>query len=280
MNQNTRHNQSSSLKIVNPDAAGIDIGATSHFVAVPKGRDKDTVKEFECFTPDIQNMICWLKKCSVKTVVMESTGSYWIPVFEMLDQAGFEVKLVDAHHIKNVKGRKSDVIDCQWLQQLHTHGLLSAAFRPEDDIVELRSYLRQRSMLIETVARHTQHMQKALIQMNLHLHNVINDITGVTGMAIIRAILKGERNPSKLAAMRDPRCANPVEIIKKSLQGNYREDHLFTLKQAVEAYDFFQARIAECDEEIKKNFSDDAQLHLQLKKNQNENPEKTNILLI
>ena len=183
---------------------------------------------------------------------MESTGSYWVPVFEMLDQAGFEVKLVDAHHIKNVKGRKSDVIDCQWLQQLHTHGLLSAAFRPEDDIVELRSYLRQRTMLIETVAKHTQHMQKAMIQMNLHLHNVINDITGVTGMAIIRAILKGERDPDKLAKMRDPRCTNHLETIKKSLQGNYREDHLFTLKQAVEAYDFFRAKIMECDEEIKK----------------------------
>lgn len=258
MNQNTNHNQSSSLRIVNPNAAGIDIGARSHFVAVPAGRDKDVVKEFECFTSDIQEMINWLKKCSVETVVMESTGSYWIPVFEMLDRAGFEVKLVDAHHIKNVKGRKSDVIDCQWLQQLHTHGLLSAAFRPEDDIVALRSYLRQRSMLIETVARHTQHMQKSLIQMNLHLHNVISDITGVTGMAIIRAILNGERNPDKLAKMRDSRCANPIEVIKKSLQGNYREDHLFTLNQAVESYDFFQSKIAECDEEIKKNFSRNA----------------------
>lgn len=255
MNRNVTYNQSSSLSIINPDAAGIDIGATSHFVAVPEGRDKDTIREFACFTADIQNLIDWLKKCSVKTIVMESTGSYWIPVFEMLDQAGFEVKLVDAHHIKNVKGRKSDVIDCQWLQQLHTYGLLSAAFRPEDNIIELRSYLRQRSMLIETAAQHTQHMQKAMIQMNLHLHNVINDITGVTGMAIIRAILKGERDPDKLAKKRDSRCANSLEVIKKSLQGNYREDHLFTLKQAVEAYDFFQAKIAECDEEIKKNFN-------------------------
>lgn len=279
MDQETKYNQSSSLRIVNPDAAGIDIGAKSHFVAVPEGRDKDTVKEFECFTPDVQSMIRWLKKCLIKTVVMESTGSYWIPVFEMLDQAGFEVKLVDAHHIKNVRGRKSDVIDCQWLQQLHTHGLLSAAFRPEDDIVMLRSYLRQRSMLIETVAKHTQHMQKALIQMNLHLHNVISDITGVTGMAIIRSILNGEKDPDKLAKMRDSRCANPVELIKKSLQGNYREDHLFTLKQAVEAYDFFQFRIAECDEEIKKNFSSDVQ-RLPLRRNQNENPEKMNMPLI
>lgn len=258
MNQNTKHNQSSSLRIVNPDAAGIDIGATSHFVAVPEGRDKDTVREFQCFTSDIQEMIRWLQKCSIKTIVMESTGSYWIPVFEMLDQSGFEVKLVDAHHIKNVRGRKSDVIDCQWLQQLHMHGLLAGAFRPENDIIELRSYLRQRSMLIETVARHTQHMQKSMIQMNLHLHNVISDITGVTGMAIIRAILKGERNPNTLAKMRDPRCTSSVETIKKSLEGNYREEHLFALSQAVEAFDFFQAKIKECDERIKKNFKSDA----------------------
>jgi hypothetical protein len=138
------------------------------------------------------------------------------------------------------------------------HGLLAGAFRPENDIVELRSYLRQRSMLIETVARHTQHMQKSMIQMNLHLHNVISDITGVTGMAIIRAILKGETNPNTLAKMRDPRCTSPVEIIKKSLEGNYREEHLFALSQAVEAFDFFQAKIKECDERIKKNFKSDA----------------------
>ena len=246
-------NQTSSLKIINQNAAGIDIGSASHFVAVPEGRDKDIVKEFGCYTPDIENLIAWLKQCKIKTVVMESTGSYWIPVFEMLEQAGFEVKLVDAHHVKNVRGRKSDVIDCQWLQQLHTHGLLSGAFRPENEIVELRSFLRQRSMLIETAAMHIQHMQKALIQMNLHLNNAISDITGVTGMAIVRAILSGERNPNNLAKLRDRRCLQPEEVIRKSLQGNYRPEHLFALKQAVEAYDFYQQKIAECDEEIKKN---------------------------
>lgn len=246
-------NQASSIKVVNPDAAGIDIGASSHFVAVPEGRDKDIFREFGCFTPDIEQMIAWLKKCKIKTVVMESTGSYWIPVFEMLDQAGFEVKLVDAHHVKNVSGRKSDVIDCQWLQQLHTYGLLSGAFRPDDAIVELRGYLRQRSMLIETASMHILHMQKALIQMNIHLHNVISDITGMTGMAIIRAILAGERNPHDLAKLRDFRCKQPEEVIRKSLQGNYRPEHLFTLKQAVEAYDFYQNKIAECEGEIKKN---------------------------
>jgi len=250
MSQNTP----STLRVINPDAAGIDIGSTSHFVAVPEGRDKAVVREFECYTPDIKKMVEWLKQCSIKTIVMESTGSYWIPVFEMLDQAGFEVKLVDAHHVKNVRGRKSDVIDCQWLQQLHTYGLLSGAFRPENDIIELRSYLRQRSLLIEAAAKHTQHMQKAMIQMNLHLHNAISDITGVTGMTIIRSILKGERDPSRLALMRDPRCASPIDVIQKSLQGNYREEHIFALEQAVKAFDFFQVQIAECDEQIKKNF--------------------------
>jgi len=246
-------NQPHLIQIINPDSAGIDIGASSHFVAVPSGRDTETVQEFGCYTPDIEKMIAWLKKCHIKTIVMESTGSYWIPVFEMLERAKFEVKLVDAHHVKNVRGRKSDVIDCQWLQQLHTHGLLSAAFRPEDEIVELRSYLRQRTVLIEAAATHIHRMQKALIQMNIHLHNAISDLTGVTGMAIVKAILAGERNLDKLAAMRDPRCKQSLDVIKSSLRGNYREDHLFALKQAVEAYDFYQKQIAECDESIKKN---------------------------
>lgn len=246
-------NAESSIKIINPDSAGIDIGASSHFVAVPAGRDKETVKEFECYTPDIKKMIIWLKQCKITTIVMESTGSYWIPVFEMLEQAGFEVNLVDAHHVKNIRGRKSDVIDSQWLQQLHAHGLLSGAFRPEDKIVELRSYLRQRTALIEAAAVHVNRMQKSLIQMNIHLHNAISDITGVTGMNIVRAILSGQRNPIELAKMRDPRCKQPQKVIEDSLQGNYREEHLFTLKQAVEAYDFYQRQVLECDEAIKKN---------------------------
>ena len=212
------------------------------------------MKEFDCFTPDIQKMIEWLKRCKIKTVVMESTGSYWIPVFEMLEQAGFEVNLVDAHHVKNIRGRKSDVIDCQWLQQLHSHGLLTAAFRPEDKIVELRGYLRHRTSLIESAAIHINRMQKALLQMNVYLHNAISDITGVTGMAIVRAILAGERNPTKLAKMRDPRCKQSMQVIESSLQGNYREEHLFVLQQAVEAYDFYQKQISKCDEAIKKNW--------------------------
>jgi transposase len=246
-------NTVSSIRIVNPDSAGIDIGALEHFVAVPSGRDQETVKKFGCFTSDIQQMITWLRQCKIKTVAMESTGSYWIPVFEMLEQAGFEVNLVDAHHVRNIRGRKSDVIDCQWLQQLHAHGLLAPAFRPEEKIVELRAYLRQRTSLIQEAATQVNRMQKALIQMNIHLHNVISDITGATGIAIVKAILSGERDPCKLAKMRDPRCKQSQEVIEKSLQGNYREEHLFTLKQAVEIYDFYQKEILDCNEAIKKN---------------------------
>jgi len=242
----------SSIKIINPNSAGIDIGSSSHFVAVPTGRDKETVREFGCYTPDIEELIKWLRHCKIETVVMESTGSYWIPVFEMLERAGIEVNLVDAHHVKNIRGRKSDVIDSQWLQQLHAHGLLSAAFRPEDKIVELRSYIRQRSQLIESAATQVNRMQKALIQMNIHLSNAISDITGVTGMRILRSILQGERDPKKLAEMRDPRCKKPISEIEKSMKGNYRDEHLFALQQAVEVYDFYQKQIIACEKEIKK----------------------------
>lgn len=245
----------SAISIVHPDSAGIDIGASSHFVAVPEGRDNQIVQEFGCFTRDIQDMIKWLKKCEVSSVVMESTGSYWIPVFEMLDRAGFQVNLVDAHHVKNIRGRKSDVIDCQWLQQLHAHGLLSAAFRPEDQLVELRTYVRQRTTLIESASVHINRMQKALVEMNLHLNNVISDITGVTGMKIIRAILRGERKAKNLAKLRDPRCKQSKEVIEKSLEGNFRDDHLFALEQGLQAYDFYQKQILDCDSAIKKNLS-------------------------
>lgn len=252
MTQTVNKSKATSISIVNPNSAGIDIGGSSHFVAVPEGRSKESVREFECFTCEINSMSRWLKECNIDTVVMESTGTYWIPVFEMLDREGFEVMLVDAHQVKNVRGRKSDVIDSQWLQQLHAHGLLSAAFRPEDKIVELRSFVRQRSMLIESAAMHIQHMQKALTQMNLQLNNVVSDITGVTGMAIIRLLLQGETDPVKLAKLRDPRCRSSEEKIQKSLEGNLREDHLFALKQAVDAYDFYVDKVKECDEAIKK----------------------------
>ena len=193
------------LSQLNLNAAGIDVGATSHFVAVPADRSEQPVREFEAFTADLYRLAEWLAECGVETVVMESTGVYWIPLFGVLEERGFEVMLVDPRRIKNVPGRKTDVQDCQWLQQLHTYGLLSGAFRPEDEIRRLRSYLRQRAMLVEHAAQHVQHMQKALTQMNVKLHHVIRDITGKTGMDIIQAIVKGERNPRRLARLRDPR---------------------------------------------------------------------------
>jgi transposase len=217
-------------------------------VAVPEGRDTCSVREFGAFTEDLQEMAKWLLKCGVTTVAMESTGVYWIPVFETLEQFGLEVKLVDARSVKNVSGRKSDVLDCQWLQQLHTYGLLAAAFRPADEICVIRGYMRQREMLVQSCSMHIQHMQKALQQMNLLLHNVVSDITGKTGMAIMKAILSGERDARKLAKNRDERCRNSEETIAKSLVGNYREEHLFALRQAVSLYEIYQEKVQECEE--------------------------------
>jgi transposase len=238
------------LEHINRYAAGIDIGSKSHFVAVPEGVDETPVREFSTFTGDLERLAEWLKTCGIQTVAMESTGVYWIPVFEILEERGFEVKLVNARHVKNVPGRKSDVLDCQWLQQLHTYGLLQGAFRPADEVLTLRAYVRQRSMLVHSAASYIQRMQKALTQMNLQLHNVVTDITGTTGMRIIKAILSGEKNPETLAGMRDPRCKNSAAIIALSLKGNYRPEHLFSLRQALELYEFYQTKIAEADQQI------------------------------
>jgi transposase len=243
------------LAHINCKAAGIDVGSTSHFVAVPEGLDAESVREFKSFTSDLYELAAWLERCGVNTVAMESTGVYWIPLFELLESKGFEVKLVDARHVKNVSGRKTDVLDCQWLQQLHTYGLLSAAFRPSEDICTLRAYLRQRNMLIKHGASHIQHMQKALSQMNVQLHNVLSDITGETGMKIIRAIVAGERDPSVLAGCRSPKCKNSLEVIQKSLVGHYRSEHIFSLKQALELYDTYKDKVAACDAEIEKQLS-------------------------
>jgi transposase len=240
------------LQHMNLNAAGIDIGSERHMVAVPEGRDTISVREFGAFTADLEALADWLKKCGITTMAMESTGVYWIPLFELLERRGFEVKLVDARHVKNVSGRKSDVLDCQWIQQLHTYGLLAGAFRPPDEVCVLRSYLRQREMLTQSASMHIQHMQKALQQMNLLLHNVVSDITGVTGMKIIKAILAGERDPSVLARNRDGRCQNSTATIAKSLVGNYREEHLFALRQAVDLYETYQAKIADCNRAIIK----------------------------
>ena len=226
------------------------MGATSHYVAVPDDRGEPPVREFETFTAELYRLADWLRECGVKTVAMESTGVYWIPLFQVLEERGFQVMLVDPRSLKNVPGRKTDVLDCQWLQQLHTYGLLSDSFRPDGDIRRLRSYLRQRAMLVQYAAQHIQHMQKALTQMNVKLQHVISDITGKTGMEIIEAIVEGQRDPVKLAQLRDPRTKADEKTIAKSLQGHWREEHIFELTQALELYRFYQGKIAECDREI------------------------------
>jgi transposase len=238
------------LAHLNRNAAGIDIGSKSHFVAVPAGSDEQPVREFSAFTGDLEKLADWLISCNITTVAMESTGVYWIPVFEILEERGLEVRLVNARHVKNVPGRKSDILDCQWLQQLHTYGLLHGAFRPADEVCTLRAYVRQRNALVRSAASYIQRMQKALTQMNLQLHHVVTDITGATGMRIIKAILDGERDPEALASMRDPRCKSTQSTIARSLKGNYRPEHLFSLQQAVELYEFYQTKIADCDGRI------------------------------
>jgi hypothetical protein len=237
---------------VNLHAAGIDVGAASHFVAVPDGRDPEgrTVREFATFTGDLYVLAQWLTTCGIATVAMESTGIYWIPLFEVLSARGFDVRLVDPRQLKHVPGRKTDVLDCQWLQQLHTFGLLAAAFRPADAVCVLRGYLRQRAMLVTCAAQHIQHMQKALEQMNVKLPEVVTDVTGVTGMAIIRAILAGERHAATLATLRDARCKHDQATIARALEGTWREEHLFALRQAVDLFEVYQGKIAECDRAI------------------------------
>jgi transposase len=240
------------LQHINMKAAGIDIGSKSHFVSVPVGCAAQPVREFQSFTADLILLADWLEECGIETVVMESTGVYWIPLFELLESRGLAVKLVDARHVKNVSGRKTDILDCQWLQQLHTYGLLNGAFRPNEQVCALRSYLRQRTMLTQAASSHIHHMQKALSQMNVQLHNVLSDITGETGMRIIRAIIAGQRNPKLLAQYRDRRCKNSLDIIEKSLEGHYRDEHVFALTQALELYDTYNQKIGSCDRAIEK----------------------------
>lgn len=245
----------STLPQLNANAAGIDVGATSHFVAVPADRDAEPVREFATFTNELYRLAEWLRGCGVTTVALESTGVYWIPVFQVLEERGFEVKLVDARQLKRVPGRKSDVLDCQWLQQLHTFGLLAGAFRPDDQTCVLRSYMRQRAMLVTYAGRHVQHLQKALVQMNLQLGVVLDDITGATGMKIIRAVLAGERDPHRLAALRHGKCKHSEATIAEALRGDWREEHLFALEQAVELVEVYQAKIAACDARIQAHLA-------------------------
>jgi len=244
-----------SLKQLNLNAAGLDIGATEIWACVPEERDEQPVRPFATFTVDLYALADWLQACGIETVAMESTGVYWIPIYEILEERGFTVYLVNARHIKNVPGKKSDVLDCQWIQQLHTYGLLQASFRPEAEMCELRSYIRHRNNLIRYRSAHIQHMQKALHLMNVQLPHVISDITGQTGMQIIRAIVAGEHDPVRLARYRDPRCASSETEIAKALTGNYRPEHLFALQQSLELYDVYNQQIRACDREIEQKYA-------------------------
>ncbi|WP_079420493.1 IS110 family transposase [Thiomonas intermedia] len=240
----------SAITLTHPNAAGIDIGGASHFVAVPPDRDDEPVREFACFTADLHRLADWLDACCVDTVAMESTGVYWIPLYELLDSRGFTVLLVNARHVKNVSGRKSDVLDCQWLQQLMSFGLLRGAFRPAEQVCALRALTRQRTMLLRSQGRFVQHMQKALTQMNMQLANVISDVVGETGQKILRAIVAGERDGLTLAKLKNARIRASEDDIAKSLQGSWRAEHLFALKQALDAFDFCGTQLAECDAQI------------------------------
>ena len=241
-----------SAPVVRDDAAGVDISPAMMYVAVGPDRDNEPVRCFGSFTCDLYSIAEWLQRCGVRTVAMESTGVYWIPLYQVLEDQGFEVCLVNARHFKNVPGRKTDVSDCQWLQYLHSVGLLRASFRPPQEVCAMRTLWRHRRGLVEAASKHIQHMQKSLDQMNVQLHHVLSDLTGVSGMAIVDAILAGERNPRKLAGLRNKKVKASEEKIVKALEGDYREEHLFTLAQSLEAYRYDQKQIAECDAEIQR----------------------------
>src|SRR6266403_1449403 len=241
-----------SLEVIHPDAAGIDIGNESPYAAVPPSRDSQPVREFGCTTAELKAMAAWLKQCRIRTVAMQSTGVYWVAVYDILEQAGLEVYLVNARDTKNLPGRKSDVQESQWLMKLHTYGLLRNSFRPSQEIRTMRTYWRQRNDLVQSAGRHIQRMQKVLTQMNIQLANVLSDISGVTGQAIIKAILEGERDPHKLAAFRDSRVKASEGQIALSLEGNWQPDLLFVLKQEQDGYEICQKQMAECDQQLKQ----------------------------
>jgi transposase len=241
-----------SLEVIHPNAAGIDIGNESHYVAVPPTRDSQPVRRFGCTTAELKAMANWLKQCGIGTVAMQSTGVYWIAVYDILERAGLEVYLVNARDTKNLPGRKSDVQESQWLMKLHTYGLLRNSFRPSQEIRTMRTYWRQRNDLVQSAGRHIQRIQKALTQMNIQLANVLSDVSGMTGQAIIKAILTGERDPHKLVAFRDHRVKASEEKIARSLEGNWEEDHLFVLQQEQDGYEFCQKQMAECDQRLEQ----------------------------
>ncbi len=263
-----------------PNAGGIDIGAREIFVAVPPDRDEHPVRVFDTFTEDLHAMARWLQACGITTVAMESTGVYWIPLYDVLEGHGIRPCLTNARHMKNVPGRRTDWHECQWLQYLHSVGLLRAAFRPDAEVCALRAIIRHRGELVQMAAQHVQHMQKALTQMNLQIQHVISDITGTTGLAIVDAILQGERDPAVLAILRDPRIKATAETIQKSLVGNWQPEHLFVLQQSRLLYKTYQQEIVKCDQEIEKLLSmfeprvDAAQKPLPPDRKQNRNAKK------
>jgi len=248
----SRRRAKEEFRVVHPRAAGIDVGAEWHVVAVAPDAATEPVRTFRSFTNDLHRLADWLRETGVESVAMESTGVYWIPLFEVLEQRGFAVVLVNARHAKAVPGRKTDVNDAQWLQQLHQYGLLRGSFRPPAEIAALRAYLRHRERLLDYAAAHIQHMQKALTQMNLQLQHVVTDVTGVTGLKIIRDIVAGVRDPQALAKHRDPRCKAWEETIREALVGNYQPEHVFALAQSLELYDFYQRQVGHCDERIEQ----------------------------
>jgi len=240
------------IPILNPNAAGMDIGAEEIYVAVPADRDGQPVQRFATFTSELCRLAGWLKQCRIDTVAMEATGVYWIPVYQILETSGFELCLVNARYFQNVPGRKTDVSDCQWLQRLHSAGLLRGSFRPAQEVCVLRSLTRHRDNLIRLASTHVLHMQKALDQMNVQLHHVLSDITGLSGLAILDAILAGERDPQSLARLRDGRVKASEETMVQALTGDYRAEHLFTLKQSLAAYRQYQKLMRACDLEIEQ----------------------------
>jgi transposase len=261
-NRNTRkelarrlQSENPGLEVVHPRAAGIDVGNSAHYVAVRPDCDPEPVRRFECFTADLHRLANWLQSCGVKTVALQSTGVYWIPLYDILEEHGFEVYLVNARHTKNLPGRKSDVQESQWLLKLHTYGLLNNSFQPASKIRILRTYWRQRAQHVSGAATCIQRMQKALTQMNIQLANVISDLSGVTGQMIVRAIVGGERDPRKLAELSHPRIQASREQIAESLEGNWRQELIFVLQQEIEMYDTYQRRISECDQQLQKHLA-------------------------
>jgi transposase len=243
------------LEVVHPHAAGIDVGNSAHYAAVRPDRDPEPVRRFDCFTADLHRLADWLQCCGVQTVALQSTGVYWIPLYDILEERGLEVYLVNARHTKNLPGRKSDVQESQWLLKLHTYGLLNNSFQPPSEIRVLRTYWRQRAQHVSGAATRIQRMQKALTQMNVQLANVISDLSGLTGQMIMRAVVAGERDPQKLAELSHPQVRASREEIVKSLEGNWRQELIFVLQQEIEMYDIYQQRIAECDQRLQKHLA-------------------------